>query len=179
MVAKTWKLMQWQRAYKNRKVKLFEHQKKTRKVLSCLGFDDFFLSECIPSLITFLNKISATSSGMAKIQGSRFTHTQQQASKLRTERRREGHVIFSLHWFDHLEDSVPLGLSSQLITQTTYCWTSEWISISARTDIKVVWTVVCHMPKFFWQSFTAADDRWDLWEHLFFPTWICSPHAED
>ena len=44
------------------KSKLSEHQKKTRKVLSSLGFDDFFTSECVPmpSLTTFLNKISAT-----------------------------------------------------------------------------------------------------------------------
>ena len=58
------------------KVKLSEHQTKTGKVLSSLGFDDFFTSECVPSLITFLDKISATSSETAKIQGSRFTYAQ-------------------------------------------------------------------------------------------------------
>ena len=52
---------------KKYKVKLSEHQKKTRKVLSSLGFDGFFTSECVPSLITFVNKISATSSETAKI----------------------------------------------------------------------------------------------------------------
>ena len=68
------------------KVKLSEHQKKTRKVLSSLGFDDFFTSKCVPSLITFLNKISATSSETAKIRGSRFTHAQQQAGKDRAQK---------------------------------------------------------------------------------------------
>ena len=53
------------------KAKLSEHQRKTRKVLSSLGFDDFFASECVPSVITFLNKISATSSETTKIRGSR------------------------------------------------------------------------------------------------------------
>ena len=42
----------------------------------------FFTSECVPSLIAFLNKISTTSSETAKIRGSRFTHAQQQAGKL-------------------------------------------------------------------------------------------------
>ena len=67
------------------KAKLSEHQQKTRKVLSSLGFDDFFTSECVPSLITFLNKISATSSETTKIRGSRFAQAQQQAEKLKTE----------------------------------------------------------------------------------------------
>ena len=31
------------------KAKLSEHQKKTRKVLSALGFDAFFTSECVSS----------------------------------------------------------------------------------------------------------------------------------
>ena len=38
---------------KKYKVKLSEHQKKTRKVLSSLGFDDFITSERVRSLITF------------------------------------------------------------------------------------------------------------------------------
>lgn len=67
------------------KAKLSEHQQKTRKVLSSLGFDDFFTSECVPRLITFLNKISATSSETTKIRGSRFAQAQQQAEKLKTE----------------------------------------------------------------------------------------------
>ena len=77
------------------KVKLSEHQKKTRKVLSSLGFDDFFTSKCVPSLITFLNKISATSSETAKIRGSRFTHAQQQAGKLKTGLEKEDEQVMS------------------------------------------------------------------------------------
>ena len=52
---------------------------------SSLGFVDFFTSECVPSLITFLNKISATSIETTKIRGARFAHAQQQAEKLKTE----------------------------------------------------------------------------------------------
>ena len=77
------------------KVKLSEHQKKTRKVLSSLGFDDFFTSKCVPILITFLNKISATSSETAKIRGSRFTHAQQQAGKLKTGLEKEDEQVMS------------------------------------------------------------------------------------
>ena len=61
---------------KKYKFKLSEHQKKTRKVLSSLGFDDFFTSKCVPSLITFLNKISTTRSETAKIRGSSQLVTQ-------------------------------------------------------------------------------------------------------
>lgn len=77
------------------KVKLSEHQKESRKVLSPLCFDDFFTSECVRSLITFLNKISNTSSETAKILGSRFTHAQQQAGKLKTGLEKEDEKVMS------------------------------------------------------------------------------------
>ena len=80
---------------RKRKAKLSEHQKKTRKVLSSLGFDDFFTSECVPSLITYLNKISATSSETTKIRGSRFAQAQQQAEKLKTELEKEEENVMS------------------------------------------------------------------------------------
>ena len=80
---------------KKYKVKFSEHQKKTRKVLSSLGFDDFFTSECVPSLITFVNKISATSSETAKMRGSRFTHAQQQAGKLKTGLEKDDENVMS------------------------------------------------------------------------------------
>ena len=80
---------------KKYQAKLSEHQKKTRKVLSSLGFDDFFTSECMPSLITFLNKMSATSSETAKIRGSWFTNAQQQAWKLKTELEKEDKNVMS------------------------------------------------------------------------------------
>ena len=91
---------------------------KTRKVLSSLGFDDFYTSECVLSLITFLNKISATSSETTKIQGSRFAQAQQQAKKLKTELEKGDYNVISFFryvgvtiwviffaWDDHVSSS--------------------------------------------------------------------------
>ena len=68
---------------------------KSNCLLSSLGFDDFVTSECVPSLITFLSKTSATSSETAKIRGSRFTYAQQQAGKLKTGLEKEDENVMS------------------------------------------------------------------------------------
>ena len=75
---------------KNRgKPRLSEHQKKTRTVLSSLGCEEFFSEECVPSLVTWLQKISSTGAEAAGIRGSRFISAQLQAEKLKCQLEKE------------------------------------------------------------------------------------------
>ena len=124
------------------KAKLSERQKKTRKVLSSLGFDDFFTSGCVPSVITFLCDISATSSETTKIRGSRFAQAQQQAEKLKTELEKGDENVMSFFRYVGVtiwtivfarDDLVSSSRKQQHIAQHL----NEFRK-SARTDVKVV-----------------------------------------
>ena len=95
MDAKTRKLVQWQGTYQKMQSQIVWAPEENQKSAFFLCFDDVFTSECVPSLITFLNKISASSSETAKIWGSQFTHAQQQARKLKTGLEKEDEKVIS------------------------------------------------------------------------------------
>ena len=87
--------------------RLSEHQKKTRTVLSSLGFEEFLRSEtCVPSLVFSLLKISSRDAETAGIRGSRFNSRKTQVP---TRERRASHVIFSLRLWQSLVDHPQAG----------------------------------------------------------------------
>jgi len=104
-------------------------------VLSSLDFDDFFTSECVPSVITFLNKISATSSETTKIRGSRFTQAQQQAEKLKTELEKGDENFMLFFRYVGVTIWTIVFARDDLVSPSRK---QQYISTSARTDIKVV-----------------------------------------
>ena len=68
-----------------KKVTLSDHQRKTRETLTKLGFEEYFICECVPSILKSLRVITSTSSDTVKLRGSRFAASKAQADVLVVE----------------------------------------------------------------------------------------------
>ena len=70
---------------KTKPEKLSEHQSKTRAILAELGFEEYFVRDCLPAILDFLKEITSTKSDIVKLRGKRFADSQRQADFLVTE----------------------------------------------------------------------------------------------
>ena len=70
---------------KRKPEKLSEHQRKIRAILADLGFEEYFIGDCLPAILHFLKEITATKSDIVKLRGKRFADSQLQADFLVAE----------------------------------------------------------------------------------------------
>ena len=73
------------KARKRKPEKLSEHQRKTRAILADLGFEEYFVRDCLPAILHFLKEITSTKSDIVKLRGKRFADSQRQADFLIAE----------------------------------------------------------------------------------------------
>ena len=73
------------KARKRKPEKLSEHQRKTRAILADLGFEEYFIRDCLPAILHFLKEITSTKSAIVKLRGKRFADSQRQADFLVAE----------------------------------------------------------------------------------------------
>ena len=73
------------KARKRKPEKLSEHQRKTRAILADLGFEEYFVRDCLPAILHFLKEITCTKSDIVKLRGKRFADSQRQADFLFAE----------------------------------------------------------------------------------------------
>ena len=58
---------------------------KTRVILADLGFDDYFVSDCVPGILKYLRELTSSSSDTVKLRRSRFANCKSQAEILVAE----------------------------------------------------------------------------------------------
>ena len=61
---------------KTKNPEMSESQTRAKKVLSNLGFKEFFVDECMPLLRGFLASLASTPSNIVELRGQRFTTCQ-------------------------------------------------------------------------------------------------------
>ena len=68
-----------------KKQQMSEHQMKTRVILADLGFDDYFVCDCVPGILKYLRELTSSSSETFELRGSRFANCKSQAEILVAE----------------------------------------------------------------------------------------------
>ena len=70
---------------KTKPEKLSEVQRKIQAILADLGFEEYFVRDCLPAILDFLKEITSTKSDIVKLRGKWFADSQRQADFLVTE----------------------------------------------------------------------------------------------